>query len=939
MVKCLNVFTHCERGIRRQARMCCSAVYLRFSWHEMRWFRRVRGPNPSVVCGSTALFVQSGPAASRWTFVLGLLMAACCATAAASDSEDNAYSFGIPPQPPMVWNTVSDVSSSAETVQQENEVVTTNSEAGADVVDAMLVVETTEESTDKSADVGTTGLEQDDVHKGRWQIVFNNTAAGLEYKHKHPVLFASMLVEDKNMCKCENAVPEEDCVAYKFFLRVEEFCNALDLDPKHDITVTTGTGPSLRTVFTMLVQPWDHEDDGGAGALPRLYKNDSAFPDKLSWYSHCNTLIGPFYVHTNGPFVFDVSGTSLSSTKDCVHDARNAGDASDHSDDGDDEESDGGNVLAPDEMFFDDVKETLADLISSDDSDDSDDEESEGHNGGGNVLVADEKSDSDDVLPADDPSTDEIEEEPDVFEDQLHTDAYNYLLFGITPRQLRGRAKYAKRKAFNQNTRRRYKLRTSEDTGEEQLYHVRGDDMCKARQESLNITSIVRNKFYKFRRVPRQREGLEIVRRDHEEHHDGHNVAEPRIGHDYLITDLRKKYQAISGNNCAVCAAHEPIKKKPVEPILTTRRGELVMFDLTEYYVPDSEGYVWILTVVDHFTKYLWAHAFKSKEAKPIAQYLYGIFTSNITMPERWHADNGGEFKNYHMEAVREMLSMNTNDKRMLLEYSHSMPRNPKCQGLVERANKTIKHSLHKIMIRDGWSPSEDMVWDWRPYLVKFTFNWNRKTIKLYGGCYNPCILMTGQPPEAPDHDRIEPHELLLVHEHCAAQMVRQAKKMETKVPTVTFKKGDVVLVYKISQRSHLDKKGKGGMSFPARAVVVQPSKTNPSSHYKIRWLSEGLYAHEKYGDVSKKMWGAWRLKLEQTKLTDGDTPEEDQAIIDEVLAEVADVLEEDSDDFWTGAASDEDLKLDAGEEIAQRADRYVYAQLLTLYIRTFLRV
>ena len=98
MVKCLNVFTHCERGIRRQARMCCSAVYLRFSWHEMRWFRRVRGPNPSVVCGSTALFVQSGPAASRWTFVLGLLMAACCATAAASDSEDIAYSFGIPPQ-------------------------------------------------------------------------------------------------------------------------------------------------------------------------------------------------------------------------------------------------------------------------------------------------------------------------------------------------------------------------------------------------------------------------------------------------------------------------------------------------------------------------------------------------------------------------------------------------------------------------------------------------------------------------------------------------------------------------------------------------------------------------------------------------------------------------------------------------------------------------
>ena len=126
-------------------------------------------------------------------------MAACCATAAASDSEDIAYSYGIPPQPPMVWNTVSDVSSAAETVQQENAVVNTNSEAGADIVDEVPLVETTEESTDKSADVGTTVLEEDDVHNGRWQIVFNNTAAGLEYKHKHPVMFSSMLVEENNM--------------------------------------------------------------------------------------------------------------------------------------------------------------------------------------------------------------------------------------------------------------------------------------------------------------------------------------------------------------------------------------------------------------------------------------------------------------------------------------------------------------------------------------------------------------------------------------------------------------------------------------------------------------------------------------------------------------------------------------------------------------------
>ena len=89
--------------------------------------------------------------------------------------------------------------------------------------------------------------------------------------------------------------------------------------------------------------------------------------------------------------------------------------------------------------------------------------------------------------------------------------------------------------------------------------------------------------------------------------------------------------------------------------------------------------------MVDHFTKYMWGQAFKTKEAGPIAAWLWDIFSGNITMPERWHADNGGEFKNYHIDAVREMLGSRCDEKGILLEYSHSMPGNPRCQGLVER--------------------------------------------------------------------------------------------------------------------------------------------------------------------------------------------------------------------------------------------------------------
>ena len=83
---------------------------------------------------------------------------------------------------------------------------------------------------------------------------------------------------------------------------------------------------------------------------------------------------------------------------------------------------------------------------------------------------------------------------------------------------------------------------------------------------------------------------------------------------------------------------------------------------------------MWILTVLDHFTKYLWTHAFKTKDAGPIAAWLYTTFMDNVCMPERWHADNGGEFKNYHIDAARALLAKNGSTDDMLLPYSHSMP-------------------------------------------------------------------------------------------------------------------------------------------------------------------------------------------------------------------------------------------------------------------------
>lgn len=79
------------------------------------------------------------------------------------------------------------------------------------------------------------------------------------------------------------------------------------------------------------------------------------------------------------------------------------------------------------------------------------------------------------------------------------------------------------------------------------------------------------------------------------------------------------------------------------------------MFDLTKMDLATLAGLVWILVVKDHFTKYTWAEAFKSKDSRAIARYLFSIFKSE-GVPERWHSDNGGEFLGEYFVAAMAML-------------------------------------------------------------------------------------------------------------------------------------------------------------------------------------------------------------------------------------------------------------------------------------------
>ena len=72
----------------------------------------------------------------------------------------------------------------------------------------------------------------------------------------------------------------------------------------------------------------------------------------------------------------------------------------------------------------------------------------------------------------------------------------------------------------------------------------------------------------------------DIVEKDHREHHDGHNRTEFRLAVDYSIPRVRLYIEYARTQCTDVCQVFDRMPKGCVQPIITTRPFQLMMFDL-----------------------------------------------------------------------------------------------------------------------------------------------------------------------------------------------------------------------------------------------------------------------------------------------------------------------------------------------------------------------
>ena len=108
-----------------------------------------------------------------------------------------------------------------------------------------------------------------------------------------------------------------------------------------------------------------------------------------------------------------------------------------------------------------------------------------------------------------------------------------------------------------------------------------------------------------------------------------------------------------------------------------------VGIDLTDMVV-GSQGHRYVLTVIDHYSRYTRFYPLKSKRADEVVQNLAN-FIADFGVPAAFCCDNGGEFR---AEVFREYCRRNN------IQVHYTTPYNPRGNSQTERQHRTLKNVL-----------------------------------------------------------------------------------------------------------------------------------------------------------------------------------------------------------------------------------------------------
>jgi IS30 family transposase len=170
-------------------------------------------------------------------------------------------------------------------------------------------------------------------------------------------------------------------------------------------------------------------------------------------------------------------------------------------------------------------------------------------------------------------------------------------------------------------------------------------------------------------------------------------------GQTSLYFKVRDMYLNIKRNDVAEFLKKQPSYQmsrntrhhinRPIRASQANERFVIDLIDVGEDYV--DNGYRYILTCVDYFTRYVWCEALRTKTAIAVRDAMQTIVhRAGDTYPSIIQSDNGGEFQGELLDWMREHN----------ITHIKTLSYTPQSNGLVENANGQIRKILREFMLR-----------------------------------------------------------------------------------------------------------------------------------------------------------------------------------------------------------------------------------------------
>lgn len=142
-------------------------------------------------------------------------------------------------------------------------------------------------------------------------------------------------------------------------------------------------------------------------------------------------------------------------------------------------------------------------------------------------------------------------------------------------------------------------------------------------------------------------------------------------------------------------ALHKPVKRNfPRRRYVSRGRNHQWQCDLVEMqkYSRENQGYRYILTVIDVFSRFAYALPLKNKSGPEVASTLENLFAAAATeTPKYLQCDQGLEFYNTNVKNVLDKYNI-----ELFSVYSE------KKAALVERFNRTLKEKMYRAFTHRG---------------------------------------------------------------------------------------------------------------------------------------------------------------------------------------------------------------------------------------------